>query len=140
MSQRRQVVSVDIKSRTREGRRKGGGLEGSADGWARGISLCLVYPAGGPRDPDRALMSPTVPYPPNSPASCRSDVTGQLGMSRPHPPIPSACPLSPPRFQSLASHCDPGQSMEHVPNTDREAATHTHTLCSQIRRKQIYQT
>lgn len=44
----------------------------------------------------RTLMSPTVPYPPNSPTSCpcRSDVTGQLGMSRPHPSIPSVCPLS----------------------------------------------
>lgn len=46
---------------------------------------------------DRALMSPTVPYPPNSPTSCPcwSDVTGQLEMSRPHPQLPSVCPLSP---------------------------------------------
>lgn len=66
-------------------------------GWDQGVCVRLVYPAGGPRDPDRALMSPTVPYPPNSPTSCSrwSDVTGQLGMSRPTPPIPSVRPLSP---------------------------------------------
>ncbi|CAB1452028.1 unnamed protein product [Pleuronectes platessa] len=63
-------------------------MEGSADGLVglRGGgegSLFLVYPAGRLRDPDRALMSPTVPNPPNSPTSCPHwrDVTGQLGMS-----------------------------------------------------------
>lgn len=30
-------------------------------GGIRGVSYYVVYPAGGPRDPDRALMSPTVP-------------------------------------------------------------------------------
>lgn len=100
-------------------------------GWDQGVCVRLVYPAGGPRDPDRALMSPTVPYPPNSPTSCSrwSDVTGQLGMSRPTPPPHSLSPspLSPlpTRLQSLASHCDPAQSMEHVPNTDRKANMQT---------------
>ncbi|TNN60241.1 hypothetical protein EYF80_029576 [Liparis tanakae] len=82
--------------------------------------LFAVVSPGGLRDPDGALMSPTVPYPPNSPASCPrwSDVTGQLGMSRPHTPIPSAWALPPPHWRPTAP---PGQSMEHVPNTDGDA-------------------
>lgn len=130
MSQRGQVVSVNINMRTdaRGLRRKAGALDADVDmagGWVGGVSLSQVYPAGGSH---RALMSPTVPYPPYSPTSCPcwSDVTGQLGMSRPYTPTPpplSLTPLSPlsplsTRLQSLASHCDPGQSMEHVPDSE----------------------
>lgn len=42
-------------------------------------------------------------HPPNSPISCLfcCDVTSQLGMSRPHPTLPSACPPSPLSHDSL---------------------------------------
>lgn len=103
-----------------------------------GVSLCVVYPAG--RDPDRALMSPTIPYPPNSPTSCPgwSDVTDQLGMSRPHPPMLSVSPLLP-LSQLGFNHWSPtvtlGQSTKHVPNTDRKARMDTHR--GEHARKQI---
>lgn len=91
-----------------------GGWVGVIGEW--GVFFCLVYPAEEPMDPDTSHLL----YPPNSPTSCPgwNDVTSQLGMSRPHPPISSACPLAPllsTRLQSLASHCDPGLSMQHVP-------------------------
>lgn len=71
----------------------------------------------------------TQSYPPYSLTSrpWRSDVTGQLGMSRPQA---TQTPLPPParplryvpwlpflssRLQSPASHCDPGPPMRHVP-------------------------
>lgn len=94
-----------------------------------GGSLCLVYPAG--RDPDRALMSPTIPYPPSSPTSCPccSDVTDQLGMSRPHPPMLAVCPLLP-LSQLSFNRWSPtvtwdSQRSTYQTQTGRQACRHT---------------
>lgn len=105
-------------------------------GWDlwEGVSLCLIYPAG--RQQEDPRQSPDVTYctiPSQFPYFlsvlewCHRPA-GDVTSTPPAPLCPS--PLSPfsMRLQSLESHCDPGQSMEHVPNTDKKATMRTHHI------------
>lgn len=95
-----------------------------------GASMCLVYPAA--KDPDRALKSPSMPYPPISLTSCprSSDVTDQLGMSRPHPPMLPFCLPPLPLSQLAFNRWSPtvtrdSQQSTYQTQTERQAYKHT---------------
>lgn len=108
VSQRGQVVSVHLK--------------GSKEEWVAGGSFSVWFTQL--EDQETQTESPTIPYSPNSLTSCCcwNDVTGQLGMSRPHPHPLCLSPLST-WLQSLVSHCDLGLPMQHLSNTDKKATT-----------------